>query len=218
MQIFIFEKTIRLPHLPNTDLFEPDCFYPIFNHAVGNENLFRNNDNFHYFLTKFKQYIAPVCKVYAYCLMPNHFHFLVQIRSKEEIALFYKTLKPNAADANLDYHKIVMHQYSKLFNGYAQAYNKMYSRKGALFIDYLRRKQITDSSYFTKLVQYIHNNPIHHNFCKNIEDWIYSSYHTILSNKPTLIERNEIIHWFNSIEQFKQLHQQSIPFLLEIEY
>ena len=206
-----------MPHLPFTAPFEPNCFYHIYNHAVGSDNLFKSENNYQYFLTKFKQYVLPVCKIYSYCLMPNHFHFLVQIRSEEEIINFYKLLKPNTDFGTIDYHKIVMHQYSKMLNGYAQAYNKMYNRKGALFIDYLRRKQITDNNYFSKIVQYIHNNPIHHNFCKIVGEWTYTSYHTILSQKPTNIEREAIIEWFGGLNNYKLLHINPIDLLAEIE-
>jgi REP element-mobilizing transposase RayT len=215
-KILFLIKQNKLPVLPHTDTFNPASYYHLFNHAVGNENLFRNDNNYKYFLAKFKQYITPVCKVYAYCLMPNHFHFLVQIKTEAELLLFCKEQQKEII-GKVDFHKIVMNQYKYMFNGYAQAYNKMYSRKGALFIDYLRRKEITDNQYFTKLVQYIHNNPVHHNFCKTVDEWNYSSYHTINSQKPTNIERSTIIDWFGSIDNYKVFHQQPTSFLNEIE-
>ncbi len=205
-----------MPQLPYTDAFKPSSFYHLFNHAVGSENLFRTDNNYQYFLVKCKQYMTPVSKVYAYCLMPNHFHFLIQIKTEEELLLF-NNLQNKDNSKTVDFHKIVMNQLKYMFNGYAQAYNKMYNRKGALFIDYLRRKEINDNNYFTKLVQYIHNNPVHHNFCNKVDEWNYSSYHTITSIKPTNIERSTILKWFGGINQYKIFHQQSAVLLNEIE-
>ncbi|MFY8090173.1 MAG: transposase [Chitinophagaceae bacterium] len=206
-----------MPPLPNTDLFEAENFYHVFNHAVGSELLYRNENNYLYFLRKLKEYITPVCNIYAYCLMPNHFHILIKIKTEKELMEFCNSLKRENKIETYDFHKIAMNQFKHMLNGYAQAYNKMYIRKGALFIDYLRRKQITDNHYFTKIIHYIHNNPIHHNFCKSIDEWTYSSYHTILSNKPTGVEREKVIDWFGSLNNFKALHQQSVDILNEIE-
>ena len=55
----------------------PGQYYHIFNHAVGDENLFRQAANYLYFLERYGHYIFPIARTYAYCLMPNHFHILV---------------------------------------------------------------------------------------------------------------------------------------------
>ena len=67
------------------DKFHPDNFYHIFNHAVGKENLFKNHYNYIFFLSKFDKYISPIAKTFCYCLMPNHFHVLIQIRPENGI-------------------------------------------------------------------------------------------------------------------------------------
>ncbi len=56
--------------------------YHIYNHAVGSEYLFRNNDNFKYF--------NPVVDTYAYCLLPKHFHLLIKIKDDVELIKVYK--------------------------------------------------------------------------------------------------------------------------------
>ena len=56
---------------------EADNFYHIYNHAVGKENLFENEQNYLFFLQKFAEYFNPVVETFAYCLMPNHFHFII---------------------------------------------------------------------------------------------------------------------------------------------
>ena len=68
---------IRIP-------IEADKIYHIFNHAVGNENLFRKEDNFIYFLKKYHEHISPVADTFAYCLMPNHFHILLRMKNQQD--------------------------------------------------------------------------------------------------------------------------------------
>ena len=164
-----------------------DKYYHIYNHAVGNENIFREGGNYLYFLKKYAELIYPFCNTYAYCLMPNHFHFLIRIRGEDEIVKSYqesKKIKSEIKD-DLDFAKIVIQQFSNFFNGYAKAFNRKYDRMGALFVDYLKRIEVEDELYFTRLINYIHSNPVHHGFVKKLKDWQYSSYHSIISPKPS---------------------------------
>lgn len=189
--------------------FQSDKIYHIYNHAVGHENLFRDRENYLYFLKKYGQYIQPVCKTFAYCLMPNHFHFLIEIRSIEELYNHFKFLK--SGDNIIKFEdfngpEFVMQQFSNLFNAYAKAYNKRYKRRGALFNDYLRRKIVDQARYFSTLIYYIHTNAIHHKFCNNISEWEFTSYESILSGKSTKLERERAISWFGNSKDFSEFH------------
>jgi putative transposase len=69
-----------------SELLLPDTVYHIYTHANGNENLFRCEGNYRYFLAKYAERIYAVVDTYAYCLMPNHLHLMVRVRGEEEIA------------------------------------------------------------------------------------------------------------------------------------
>ena len=142
--------------------FEAGAYYHLVNDAVGIENLFRSEDNYRYFLSRYAAYMPSVCSTLCYCLMPNHIHFLIQVHS-EEILLRHKKY-------NGDIHKLVMQQWSNLLNSYAKAYNKKYKRKGALWLDYTKRFKVANDSYLTAAIHYIHNNPLKHGFTKKLED------------------------------------------------
>ena len=181
--------------------FEERIFFHIFNHGVGSENLFRNDDNYRYFLKKYLQYTESIWETYAYCLMPNHFHFLVKIKPIEILAQLPKF--------SGDVHAFVMQKLSNFLNAYAKAYNVSYKRRGALFLDFTKRIAVTDDNYFTTLIYYIHNNPVKHGFCKNIEDWEYSSYHAFLSEQTSKIKRQEVLDWFGGKTAFEEFHKPS---------
>lgn len=137
---------------------------------------------------------------------------MIEINGRDEIYEHYVYLElrkefPNVKPENeFDFEKFVMQQFSNFFNCYTKSFNKKHNRKGALFIDYLRRTLISDEEYLRNMVLYIHQNPIHHKICNRLEEWKYSSYNSLLSQKPTLLEREEVINWFEDLENFIVMH------------
>jgi REP element-mobilizing transposase RayT len=180
-------------------------YYHILNRAVGNELLFRTDDDYSYFLAKIEQYILPIADIYSYCLIPNHFHLLAKIKDEMEIDTAY--LK---TETNLRFNAI-QQTFGAFFNSYSKSYNKVYNRKGSLFIHPYKRISVNDESYLLSLITYIHRNPIHHNLMKEYSDWKYSSYNAIISDKPTKIKRSEVIEIFGSKEDLLVFHKQNKP-------
>ncbi len=56
------------------------------------------------------------------------------------------------------------------------------------------------------LITYIHRNPQRHGFVADFRDWTWSSYKAILSSKPTKIQRDEVLAWYNGRSQFVDAH------------
>jgi putative transposase len=83
----------------------------------------------------------------------------------------------------------------------------MYDRRGSLFERPFKRKIVSDENYFTQLIAYIHNNPVHHGFCNNLVDWPHSSFHTYLMDKPTKLNKKYLDEWFGNREALLEFHQ-----------
>ena len=200
-----------------TELLIPDATYHVYNRANGNEILFMTDENYRFFLAKYNQYISPIAHTYCYCLMPNHFHFLIQIKSEAELNVFFnskekfsktlqgfKTLEGFAKQEPLS--KLLSMQFSHLFNSYCQAFNKQNNRKGSLLMHPYKRKRVTDIKYLLKLVHYIHYNPIEAKLCETPTKWPFSSYTSLISKTDTTLKRQEVINWFNDIDNFIYVH------------
>ena len=138
-----------------------------------------------------------ICDVYCYSLLPNHFHFLLRLKTIEQLATLKKA-------------RPLSQPFNDLFNAYAKSFNKRYQRKGTLFMRAFKRIQVETDSYFSQLIHYIHANPVHHGYCKTIEEWEFSSYKSLLSDKPTRLLRKDVIEWFGNAKQFEIFHQQLI--------
>jgi putative transposase len=179
------------------ELLDPGCLYHIYNHAVGSDDLFRLDDNYHYFLRRYLHFITPVAETYAYCMMPNHIHFLIEV--KERIIL-----PPNS---RYNAQQFISKQFSNLFSSYSQAFNKQQNRMGNLFISNFKRKKVNTDEYITSLIRYIHFNPVHHGFVSNIRSWKFSSYNILNSEDETFLARDKVISWYGNIAEFRKAHE-----------
>lgn len=139
---------------------ESGLIYHIYNHANGSENLFKEERNYRYFLQQYEKYIHPIANTYAYCLLPNHFHFLIEIRPIKELEDLpgFKNL------AGVSTKDKVTKQFSNLFNSYTKAFNKKYLRRGSLFEKSFKRKPIESDHQFQDTFLYINLNAVKHRF------------------------------------------------------
>ena len=133
----------------------PGHYYHIYNRGNNRENIFIVERNYPYFLTLYAKHVEPIAGTYAYCLLQNHFHILVRIKTEEEQGEYpqqtprvsetrrvsppFKPRKPGQ-------------QFSNLFNAYAKAINKAHKRSGSLFSNPFGRVLVTSDAHFTHLV------------------------------------------------------------------
>lgn len=191
--------------------FKTGQVYHIWSHANGSENLFREDMTYHYFLDRYFNYLHPIAETFAYCLLPNHFHFMIRIREESEILSYLKKIKVDTTIQGFEkiggFSNVISRQFSNFLNGYTQFYNNKYDRMGSLFIPNFRRKLIDSDEYFTRLIIYIHNNPIHHGLVKNLNEWPHNSWHIYNYQWKTKLNIDEGLRWFGSKELFLRSHQ-----------
>jgi len=97
--------------------------------------------------------MPPKCIIYAYCLMPNHVHLLIQEKNQN----LSNIIKQIAA-------------------AYALYFNKKYERCGHLFQDRFKSESVADAAYFFTLLRYIHQNPVAGGLCEKVDDYEWSSW------------------------------------------
>ena len=115
--------------------------------------------------------LPPFCTFYAYCLMSNHLHLLIQER-EDNISDIVKRIGVT----------------------YAHYFNKKYERNGHLFQDRFRSEPVDDIGYFITLLRYIHQNPLKAGVIENINDYPWSSWKEYASdNCPTLLCSTRVV-------------------------
>ena len=183
---------------------EKGNYYHIYNRGNNSIDVFYDYESYYHFIRLYDKYISPIADTYAWCLLKNHFHILVYIRLNHEIdfeKLEYSTIiKPKTIEPSK--------QFGILFNAYTQAINNKFNRTGGLFEKPFERKLITSDKYLQNLIYYVHNNPVQHGFVKHMSLYPWSSFDSVISEKPTKLKRKEIIDIYGSKDNFIKYHNQ----------
>ena len=149
--------------------------------------------NRRYFLNKAKEHLSDVMNFYAYALLGNHYHFLVQVKPE---------IPENEEAVYLVHHKMQV-----FLQTYAMAYNKEKVRVGSLFQKTFKRVRLETMEDILRIVQYIHGNPQHHGLVADFREYEWTSYPSILSDKPTMLKRAEVLAWYGGRENFIRCHE-----------
>jgi REP element-mobilizing transposase RayT len=186
-------------------------FYHIYNRGNNRENVFIQERNYAYFMELWWKYTYQIAETYAYCLLKNHFHAAVYIKNQEDLTrdlTGFQNLSGLNANSKI---KEPSQYFSNLFNAYTRGVNLATQRTGALFERPFERIPITNDDYFLRLVVYIHQNPQKHRFAEDFREWNYSSYHELVANVPTRLQRDKLMEFFGSRNDFIRIHQETQP-------
>ncbi len=127
----------------------------------------------------------PLVAIVAYCLNPNHFHFLIKQLIDGGIAKFMQ----------------------KLQGGYTYYFNKRNSRSGSLFQGTFRSHLIDDENYFNKTLGYVNKNYAIHSIPLNKQFLIFASDHEYENNNFKIVSKGEgtrILEIFNGSKNFRK--------------
>ncbi len=166
------------------DVFAQDHYYHIYNRAVDGGVLFFDPGNYEYFLRLVKRYYQRHgAAVIAYCLMPNHYHFLLRQETDAPLSKFINVL----------------------FNAYVQAVNQQQDRKGTLFEGRFRHVWVDREEYLVHLCRYIHLNPLKARLVTRLEDWPYSNYLEWIGQRSGILKDEDFIYGrFPTAEAYQQ--------------
>ena len=132
-------------------------YYHIYNRGANRQPIFHSDKNYRFLLRRIKECIGrDAIAMIAYCLMPNHYHFLLRQDGEISISACVQSI----------------------FNSYTKAFNKMYKRSGTLFEGRFESIHVDTDAYVTHLCRHIHRNPIDGQkpLVKDLADWPYSNY------------------------------------------
>lgn len=166
-------------------LFQKGSFYHIYNRGNRKDEIFLDDRDYLRFLEKIKFY-KDKCEVtiLCYCLMPNHFHFLVKQSGEVSLSKFMLVL----------------------ITSYSKYFNLKYKQVGRVFQDRFQAKLVSTDEYLLQLSRYVHLNPS--GITKKFESYRWSSlkYYIDLKENDEIVDSKIILNYFfhnNPEEDYK---------------
>lgn len=179
--------------------FFANGYYHIFNRGNNRQPIFYERENYLYFLRQLRKYfILDKVEIVAYCLMPNHYHLLVCLKSDN----FATLVQPFALS-------------------YAKAINKRFNRTGSLFEGPFKSILVDKNEYLLHLSRYIHVNPVIAGLAHRAADWEFSSFREYVGLRNDPLVRQEIVmNQFDTetyqqfVDEYQPMHNKQISHLL----
>lgn len=205
--------------------FEEYKIYHVYNRTNNNEKLFRSDHNRNFFLNRYKKYISYLADCFCWCLLSNHFHFLIRIKSEKSIRKYLRqqglknqTVQEKRFLANqISCSELVESAFKRMFQSYAMAFNKCYKRNGNLFYKPFKRVLVDKESQFTQAIIYIHANPVKHGLVDSFELYKWSSWNRIMFDAGTDLMQKELFQWFGSKKMMIQAHHRMTEYYYQSE-
>ena len=189
-------------HIP----LKPEGVYHLYARAIGKERMFREEENYEYFLNKVFDHLYPVMDLYSYALIPNHFHLLARIKPLQDLDAYYRSIKHRGELCSVRAPGFVMQQVSNLLNGYCKAFNRRFKRMGGLFIP-ARRVRMETVEQLKRTCRYIHQNPVKHKLVEDFREWNWTSYATLVDPGPSIfLKKDELLEAFGGAGAFSAFH------------
>ncbi len=159
--------------------FFPGSYYHVYNRGTRKEPIFLHPRDYIRFLKRVREYKEKFSiTILAYCLMPNHYHFL--LRQDSDISLTTFMLR--------------------LGTSYAKYFNIKYDQVGSLFQDRFKAKLVAVEEYLLHLSRYIHRNPLDILLATpgvELAEYRWSSYPIYLNNwKDDIVDSSNILSYF----------------------
>jgi len=185
--------------------FEIGHLYHLYNQGNNRRQIFFTKANYFYFIQKIRTYILPYADIVCWCLMPNHFHMMLYIKS---LNLCKKQVLPSVNQKS----RSINDSIGIMLRSYTRAINKQEQMSGSLFRQETKSICVTcqkgfapismnsmygktiniksKSNYPQNCFEYIHQNPVKAGLVEKPTDWQFSSAKDYFANrKGSLINR-----------------------------
>jgi putative transposase len=162
---------------------DPEAIYHIMSRSITEFDLFPDNSDKEEFLDILKKYAEKYhCKVYAFCLMTNHYHIIIDTCGFD-ISKFMKSFNQT----------------------YVKHINRKYNRRGHLLTERFASKIITNDKYMLTVSAYVHNNPKDiSGYAGREYEYTYSSmgiYLGLRKDKRKLVDTDFVLGCVNEINR-----------------
>jgi len=171
--------------------FLPNNYYHIYNRGANRADIFLNDKDYVFLLRQVKNHIKEFdITVIVYCLMSNHYHFVLRQNGEAKISDFMQAV----------------------FYNYSSSFNQIHNHSGTLFEGPFRAILVDKNEYLLHLCRYIHRNPLEAGIVVKPEQWHYSNYAEFIGErKGKLVDHEFAKVNFGSPEAYEDFVMNYVP-------
>lgn len=154
--------------------------YHVMLRGVNQQTIFEDKEDFQYFITVLSK-CKEICgyKIFAFCLMNNHVHILLE-EVAEPLAMIFK----------------------RICDRYVYWYNHKYNRTGHLFQDRFRSEPVENEKYFLTVLRYIFQNPVKAGIVPSVHQYPWCNYQAYQGAKD-FTDTEKIMSFFRDKKEFE---------------
>jgi len=201
----------------------PDKIYHLSSVSTEGVLFFSKDQDYLLFLKFYKENLSSILSTISFCLLPNEFHIIIKINSEQELFNYYKQndffpdeseslesirkLNHSLALQNFNvFDKHNQKMFTNFFNSFvAESKNQKQLQFNKIAKQGFSKIELSDNVDIVTAITDIHKLPLKTNICTQINQWKYSSYQAILSDKPSNINRDFVLNLFEGKEKFAAL-------------
>ena len=164
----LFSKDLTMPRIARG--LSENCIYHILNRGNGKQKIFHKEQDYKAFINLVKEAKTRYSvKIFAYCLMPNHFHLIIIPRKPEELSKFMQWL----------------------MTSHVRRYHKHYGTSGHIWQGRFKSFIVQKENYLLTAMRYVEGNPVRAGLVNSAKNWLWSSHRETIGERSKLLV-NEI--------------------------
>jgi REP element-mobilizing transposase RayT len=171
--------------------FLPNNYYHVYNRGANRADIFLNDKDYVFLLKQVKDHLKEFdVTAIVYCLMSNHYHFILRQNGKAKINDFMQAV----------------------FFNYSSSFNTIHKHSGTLFEGPFQAILVDKNEYLLHLCRYIHRNPLEAGMVVKPEQWHYFNYAEFIGKRNgTLIDHEFVKINFGTPEAYEDFVMNYVP-------
>lgn len=193
----------------------PDGFYHVYNRTNNQDLLFVNEENRRFFMQQYEHFLGYLTETCAWCLIPNHFHFLIKTKTKEAAITHLSKARSRELSkteklflqGKREFYQLINKAFTRFFQSYSEAFNNVHKRKGNLFYSSFKCQYVANAYQLRNTILYIHSNPIKHGLVSHSDDFKWCSWNIYKSAFSKNTVNKTVYEIFESKSGFILAHE-----------
>ena len=160
----LFRKDVTMPRIARG--LRENCIYHVLNRGNGKQKVFHKEQDYKAFVDLMKEAETHYSvKIFAYCLMPNHFHIILMPLKGEELSKWMQWL----------------------MTSHVRRYHKHYETSGHIWQGRFKSFIVQEDNYLLTVIRYVEGNPVRAGLVGSARDWLWSSHRETIGERSKLL-------------------------------